>query len=66
MLTHNSQPTYNMDAKEIKQLATHAESLARQALNIQSEPAAKQAFVGAILSLVKCIELIAVELEKAK
>ena len=55
-----------MDAKEIKLLAANAERMARQALNIQSEPDAKQAFVGAILSLVKCIELIVAQLEKGK
>ena len=55
-----------MDAKQIKQMAEHAEGLARQALSIQSEPDAKLRFVGAIQSLVKCIELIVAELEKAK
>jgi hypothetical protein len=55
-----------MDAKQIKQMAGQAESLARQALNIQSEPEAKSKFVGAIQSLVKCIELIVAQLEKGK
>ena len=55
-----------MNAKEIKQLAEHAEGLARQALNIQSEPDAKLKFVGAIQSLAKCIEEIVAQLEKGK
>jgi hypothetical protein len=55
-----------MDAKQIRQMAGHAENLAMQATNIQSEPDAKLKFVGAIQSLAKCIELIVAELEKAK
>ncbi len=55
-----------MDAKQIKQMAAHAEGLATHAVSIQSEPDAKLKLVGAIHSLVKCIELIVAELEKAK
>lgn len=55
-----------MDGKQIKQLAAQADGLARQAIAIKSEPAARANFAEAIRSLVTCIELVVVQLENAK
>jgi hypothetical protein len=47
-----------MDAKQIGQMTEHAQSVAMQAVNMQSDPAAKQKLAEAIVSLAKCAEAI--------